>query len=93
MIPHWAVDVLTAIKIRRDIMGCTLPENTYAILPSFGYDSGIYDTIDLIAADPDNLKPPKYNNTSFSTTIGQINPHIDNLHVVCCNNTKIVYNR
>jgi hypothetical protein len=86
-----AVDVLTALKIRRDVMGCSPAPNAYAILPAFGYSDNAADRLDFIHVDAGN--PHAYSKTDpgiSSSLAPQINPEIHNLRVVCCWNEKLL---
>ncbi|MFC1585585.1 hypothetical protein ACFL5V_08575 [Fibrobacterota bacterium] len=85
-----AVDYLTALKIRRDLMGCDVGENVYELLPAFGYAEADFGQLGFVTVD--TLDPLSYigNTTASPPHIQQINPFIDNLRVVCCHNEKIV---
>ena len=85
-----AVDYLTAVKIRRLLMGCSLGANAEKILPAFGYSEQDLTGLDFMAANSDD--PLGYSGKAFESpsSVTQIHPEIDNLRVVSCLNERMV---
>ena len=71
-------------------MGCNVSENTHQILPAFGYAQAEMAQLDFVSVDSDNYGSYSPNVSASPADVRQINPFIDNLRVVCCENRKML---